>query len=64
MELKQVTTRYNKILLDRLKLLQKEKQCTFQDVINEVLEIGLIECMKGDSDENKKIQFRRNKDSK
>jgi len=49
MELKKVTFRVKKIVYERLKLLAEQRNEKFQDLVNETLEIGIIELIRGDS---------------
>lgn len=49
MERKKMTVRINKIVYERLKLLEKQKHMKFQDIVDEVLELGILELLRGDS---------------
>ena len=46
-ETKKVTLRLNKIIYDRMQLLIKENNSSVKDMYEEVIELGILEKMKG-----------------
>jgi len=47
MERVQLNTRAKKIVVDRMKLIAYQEKRTLQDLIDEIIELGLIEYLKG-----------------
>lgn len=47
MERKKLTVRINLVTYERLKLLSKQEKVFFQDLIDEILELGMLVKMKG-----------------
>ena len=46
MERKKITVRINRIVYERLKLFEKQRKMSFQETVDEVLELGILELMR------------------
>ena len=58
LEKRKMTTRINKVVYERVELLAKQNNVYFQDMVNELLELGILKLMEGGL--NEKIQYKRN----
>lgn len=48
MERKQLNVRLKKIVIERIKLMARQERRTLQDFFDEIVELGIIEYMKGE----------------
>lgn len=48
MERKQLNVRLKKIVVERIKLMARQEKRTLQDFLDEIVELGIIEYMKGE----------------
>ncbi len=48
MERKQLNVRLKKIVIERIKLMARQEKRTLQDFLDEIVELGIIEYMKGE----------------
>jgi len=61
MERKQFNIRLKKIIIERLKLLAYQDRRTIQDLLDEIIELGIIEYLKGGIYNEEKIYRKSNK---
>lgn len=53
MERKQLNIRLKKVVIERLKLIASQEKRTLQDLYDEIIELGIIEYLKGGQNDKK-----------
>ncbi len=64
MERKKVTIRIKKNIYERFLLLVEENRTCIQEMFDEIIELGLLEKMKGGLSNNERLYKRRDRDIK